>query len=64
MFEIKKYNSDKDNIILPPITKSQTLATPLCSHVFIGRSGSGKTNLLLNILKDTRFYKASLTTWC
>jgi len=53
---LKKFESDKDLIKQPKISESGVLAPPLSSHIFIGKSGSGKSNLLTNILMNPIFY--------
>ena len=53
---LKKYESDKDKIVQPKIVSEQILAPPLSSHIFIGKSGSGKSNLLTNVIMNPAFY--------
>ena len=53
---LKKFHSDKDLIKQPPIAENGVLAPPLSSSIFIGKSGSGKSNLLANLLMNPAFY--------
>ena len=54
--QIKKYESDKDNIEIPLVSQEEVLAPPIGSHLFVGRSGTGKSNLLANILLNPNLF--------
>ena len=49
--KIVSFNISLNNMVFCPLRSG-----PLTSHLIVGRSGSGKSNLLVNLLKNKHFY--------
>ena len=50
------YETDKHNIPLRKAMKDHTISTYPSATIISGRSGSGKTNVLMNLLKRKEYY--------
>ena len=54
---ITALKTDKSKIKITPNMKAGNVPCHPCSVLFCGRSGSGKTNLLIRLLTEKKFYK-------
>jgi len=57
MYKIEPLKTKKSNIKTLPQFENNICIKPPCSVLFSGASGSGKTQLLLNLLTKKQFYK-------
>jgi hypothetical protein len=59
---VKPFKSTKQGIKQPKACENDILPRLHCSYLFVGRSGSGKTNTLLHLLKSKDLLKGAFQT--
>lgn len=59
---VKPFKSNKQGIKQPKACQDDILPRLHCSYLFVGRSGSGKTNTLIHLLKSRDLLKGAFQT--